>query len=157
MANRDTFVIPFTITNPTTTPFLQLATPTTCGLDILEFEIGHETVPTSEQIVMTVMRRTTASTCPTAAAINPLDTSASGGTATKLASTTTTNAYGIASATGTAGALLQRWTFNALNGKIWVPTPRTIISMDISQFLTFQFPTAPANAIVSGYITVAET
>lgn len=154
MANRDAFIIPFTITNPTTTPFLQLATPTTCGLDILEFEIGHETVPTSEQIVMTVMRRTTASTCPTAAAINPLDPTAPAG---KLVSTTTTNAYGIASATGTAGALLHRWTFNALNGKLWVPTPRTIISMDISQFLTFQFPTAPANAIVSGYITVTET
>lgn len=154
MADRDVYIIPFTVTNPTTAPFLQLATPTGCGLDIIEFDIGHETVPTSEQIVMTLMRRTTASTLPTAAAINPTDPTAP---ATKLVSSTTTNAYGIATVTGTAGALLERFTFNALNGKIYIPTPRSITGMDISQFLTFQFPTAPANAVIGGYIKVAET
>jgi hypothetical protein len=150
---RECYIIPFTVTNPTTVPFLQLATPTNAGLSIIEFEIGHETVPTSEQIVLTLIRRTTASTLPTAAAINPLDPTAP---TSRLASSTTTNAYGIATATGTAGVSLQRWTFNALNGKLWVPVPKSVAEMDISQFVTFQFPTAPANAVIGGYVVVEE-
>lgn len=150
---RSTYVIPFTVTNPTGVPFLQLATPTNAGLAILEMFIGQEASETSEQAALTVMRRTTASTLPTAGGPTATDPT---GPSSRLASTTTTNAYGIASATGTAGALLKRWTFNALNGLLYVPAPEARIIMDISQFITFQFSTAPAANVYSGYIAVME-
>jgi hypothetical protein len=150
---RGIYVIPFTVTNPTTAPFLQLATPTNAGLELTEFALGQEASETSEQAVVRAVRRTTASTLPTAAAINRLDPSDN---ATRLASSTTTNAYGVASATGTLGDLLHRWTFNALNGLLYVPVPEARIQMDVSQFLTFEFPTAPAANVYSGYVTVRE-
>lgn len=151
--NRAVYILPFTVTNPTTVPFLQLATPTNTGLLIHEFVIGQEASTTSAQAVLTAQRRSTASTLPTAGTAVSLDPT---GPATRLASSTTTNAYGIASATGTAGAALHRWTFNVLSGLLYVPTPDARIAMDISQFLTFQFPTAPANNIYSGHIVYEE-
>lgn len=152
--NRSAYIINFTITNPTTTPILQLATPAGKGLEIVEFFIGQEASETSEQAVLTAQRRTTASTLPSAGTISPLDPTAP---TSGLTSSTTTNAYGIATATGTAGATLHRWTFNVLNGLLYVPVPEARIQMDVSQFLTFQFPTAPAANVYSGYLILNET
>lgn len=147
------YIIPFTVTNPTTTPFLQLATPTTCGLDIIEFVLGQEASEVSEQAVIQFQRRTTASTLPTAATINAINQPAP---TTRLATSTTTNAYGIASVTGTAGALLDQYCFNVLTGQLVVPVPFAIVEMDISQFLTVQFKTAPAASVYTGHIKVLE-
>lgn len=153
MPERSRFIIPFTVTNPTTAPFLQLATPTTCGLDIVEFVFGQEAGEVSEQAIIQFQRRTTASTCPTAATINALNQP---GQTTRLASSTTTNAYGIASATGTAGALLDQYPFHISNGQTAIPVPLAIIEMDVSQFLTVQFKVAPAANVYTGHIKVVE-
>jgi hypothetical protein len=150
---RSSYVIPFTVTNPTAVPFLQLATPANAGIAILEMFLGQEASETSEQTALNVIRRTTASTLPTAATINQLDPT---GPTTRLNSATTTNAFGIASVTGTAGATLKRWTFNTLNGLLYVPAPEARIVMDISQFLTFQFAIAPAANVFDGYIALME-
>lgn len=152
---RATYIISFNITSPTTTPFLQLATPTNAGLTIVEFSLGQESSETSEQLVVTGQRRSTASTLPTAATIEKADPTAP---ASLLATTTTTNAYGIASATGTAsGGAFPRWPFNALNGLYYVPPPEARIFLNISSFLTFQFVTAPtAGPVWSGYVIVVE-
>jgi ABC-type microcin C transport system permease subunit YejB len=147
------FVLPFTVTNPTTAPFLQLATPTTCGLLIVEFVIGQEAGEVSEQVIIQFQRRTTASTLPTAASINALNQP---GNTARLASSTTTNAYGIASATGTAGALLDQYPFHVSNGERVIPVPLAVIDMDVSQFLTVQFKTAPGANIYTGHIKVQE-
>jgi hypothetical protein len=147
------YVLPFTVTNPTTAPFLQLATPATCGLVIVEFIIGQEAGETGEQVVIQFQRRTTASTLPTAAAINALNQPAD---TPRLTSSTTTNAYGIASATGTGGALLDQYCFHVSNGKDVIPVPLAIIDMDRSQFLTVQFKTAPGANIYTGHIKVQE-
>ena len=155
--NRGRYILPFTVTNPTTAPFLQLATPTNAGLEVVEFVVGLEagTSPTSTQFVVTAQRRTSASTLPTAATIVKLDP---GDVATRLASSTTTNAYGIASATGTGGDALQRWPLNIVGqGLLWVPTPKSVIEMDISQFLTWQFLATPTAGVYGGYVALEES
>jgi hypothetical protein len=151
--SRGHYVLPFTVTNPTTVPFLQLATPSNAELAIVEFFVGQEAGETSEQLALTFQRRTTASTLPTAAVISPLDPSDA---ATRLLMTTTTNAYGIATVTGTAGVVLKRFTFNALNGLLYVPIPEARMGMDVSGFLTVQFLAAPAANVYSGYVAVRE-
>jgi len=151
--NRSAYLMTFTVTNPTTAPFIQLATPSNTGLVILEFVLGQEASETSEQVVLTMQRRTTASTMANAGTVVKMDPTAPG---TRLSTSTTTNGYGTATATGTAGDALHRWTFNALNGLLYVPTPDTLVVMDVSQFLTFQFPTAPANNTYSGHIIIEE-
>ena len=155
MANsRGVYTIPFTVTNPTTAPFLQLATPTNAGLMLLEFFVCQEAGETAEQVAMTIARRTTASTLPTAASVNKLDpTDAS----SRLASSTTTNAYGIASATGTLGDILARFAFDTRVGLFYAPSDVSVaMLMDISQFLTFQFVATPANNVYSGHVIIEE-
>lgn len=155
MANsRGRYIIPFTITNPTGVPFLQLATPTNAGLRLLEFFIGQEAGETAEQVAIQCARRTTASTLPTAAAVNKLDPT--DGTP-RLATTTTTNAYGIATGTGTLGDLLEVFTGDCRVGVQYAPsTEEASVLMDISQFLTFHFKTAPAANVYSGFVKVEE-
>lgn len=141
------------LTSLTGVPFAQIATPATCAFEIVSFELGQETSETSQQEVISIMRRSTASTLPTATtwvALNQRDP------ATSLAATTTTNAQGIATVTGTAGNVLRRLTFNVLNGCLWVPTPAETIIMEPSAFLTFQFVTAPAANTWSGTIVGRE-
>lgn len=154
--DENRFILPFTVTSPTTAPFLQLATPATCGLVVVEFVLGQEASETSEQCVVTVQRRTTASTLPTAAAIGTLNAPAP---APRLASSTTTNAYGVASATGTAttNGLLDQYCFNTLTGLLVVPVPLAVFGMDVSQFLTFQFKAAPtAGLVFTGHLKFCE-
>lgn len=151
---RDTYIIPFSVVNPTAVPFLQLATPTNAGARILEFYICQELSAVSAQAALNLMRRSTASTLPTTAGtISPLDPTAP---ATRLTGSTTTNAFGIATVTGTAGVSLQRWGFNVLNGLLWVPTPDTVVDMDVSQFATFQFIATPPADTYSGYVIYRE-
>jgi hypothetical protein len=152
--SRGFYALPFTITNPTTTPFLQIATPTNAGARIMEFFISQEASETAAQEAITVQRRTTASTLPTAGTIVKLDpTDAS----TRLASSTTTNAYGIASATGTAGDLLLRFSFDSRVGLFYAPSDINVsIVMDVSQFLTFQFTATPAASVFSGHLLYEE-
>lgn len=152
--SRGFYVIPFTVTNPTAVPFLQLATPNNAGLRLIEFMVGQEAGEVAEQGALTIMRRTTASTLPTAASINKLDPTDAN---SRLATTTTTNAYGIASASGTASDILARPTFDVRVG--WTYTPsveQAAIIMDISQFLTFQFVTAPGANVYSGHAIIEE-
>jgi hypothetical protein len=151
--DENRYIIPFTVTNPTTAPFLQIATPATCGLVLVEFVLGQEASETSEQAVVQFQRRTTASTLPTAATISPINDPA---VTTRLASSTTTNAYGIASATGTAGALLDQYCFNVLTGLLVVPVPLALVGMGVSQFLTVQFKTAPAANVYTGHAKLVE-
>jgi hypothetical protein len=152
--SRGRYIIPFTITNPTTAPFLQLATPTNAGLRILEFFVGQEAGETAEQIAIQAARRTTASTLPTAAAVNKLDPTDAN---SRLATTTTTNAYGIASATGTLGDLLEVFTGDCRVGVQYAPSDESAASiMDVSQFLTFHFKAAPSANVYSGFVKVEE-
>lgn len=118
------------LTGLTAVPFAQLATPATTGIEILRIELGQETSETSQQEAISITRRSTASTLPTATtlvALNQRDP------ATLLAATTTTNAQGVASVTGTIGNVLGRYCFNALNGLLWVPTPEERITMEIGR------------------------
>lgn len=155
MANsRGRYIIPFTVTNPTTTPFLQLATPSNAGLRLVEFFVGQEAGETAEQVAITAQRRTAASTLPTAAAVNKLDPTDA---TSRLATTTTTNAYGIATATGSAGDLMYTFTGDCRVGVQYAPSAEdAALLMDISQFLTFQFKAAPAANVYSGFVIVEE-
>lgn len=154
MNSRGYLSIPFTVTNPTTAPFLQLATPTNAGIRLMELFLGEEAGETAEQATVTLQRRTTASTLPTAATIVKLDPT--DGT-TRLVSSTTTNAYGIATATGTAGDLMMRWTFDVRTGLFYAPSDLHVaVLMDVSGFMTLQFPVAPAANIYSGYVIIEE-
>jgi hypothetical protein len=121
----------------------------------MEFFCGQEAGETAEQVAMTIMRRTTASTLPTAAAINELDPSDA---ATTLGSSTTTNAYGIASVTGSAGELLARFSFDARVGLFYAPSDLSVaVTMAASQFVTFQFTAAPAANVYSGHVFIKES
>lgn len=152
--SRGIYSMPFTITNPTTAPIVQIATPTNAGARILEFFICQEAGETAEQAALTIQRRTTASTLPTAGTIVKMDPTDA---ATRLASSTTTNAYGIASATGTAGDLMMRFAFDVRVGLFYAPSDlNAAILMDVSQFLTFQFVASPSNNTYSGHVIFEE-
>lgn len=141
------------LTGLTAVPFVQLATPATTSIEILSIELTQETSETSQQEVIQITRRSTASTLPTALtglALNENDP------ATLLTATTTTNAQGIASVTGTIGNILRRTAFNALNGYLWIPKPEETIVIKPSGFLTLQFPTAPAANTWAGTIIYRE-
>lgn len=155
MANsRGRYIIPFTVSNPTTAPFLQIATPNNAGVRVLEFFVGQEAGETAEQVAITCTRRTTASTLPTAASVNKLDPTDAN---SRLATTTTTNAYGIASATGTLGDLLETFTGDCRVGVQYAPsTEEASVMMDISQFVTFQFKATPASNVYSGFVKIEE-
>ncbi len=152
--SRGRYIIPFTVTNPTTAPFLQLATPSNAGVRVLEFFCGQEAGETAEQVAIQVARRSTASTLPTAAAVNKLDPTDAN---SRLATTTTTNAYGIASATGTLADLLEVFTGDCRVGVQYAPSDESAADiMDVSQFMTFHFKTAPAANVYSGFVKVEE-
>lgn len=138
----------------TTAPFVQLATPATTGIQIIRIELGQEASATSAQAILTAMRRSTASTMPTA--VTPLALTETD-PASLLAGSTTTNTSGIASVTGTAGNILTRWCFNVLSGLLYVPVPEERITMKPSSFLTLQFPTTPPAVTWSGHIIYTET
>lgn len=138
----------------TATPFAQLATPATTSIQILGIELGQETSETSQQEIISIQRRSTASTLPTST--TPIAMMEKDG-ASLLTGSTTTNATGIASASGTAGNVLVRLPFNAVNGLVWYPSDtRILLTVAPSSFLTFQFITAPAANTWSGQIYFAE-
>lgn len=132
-------------------PFAQLATPATVGIEILAIELGQETSEVSQQEVLQLNRRTTASTLPTST--TPLKTDPND-QVSKLTGSTTTNATGIASAQGTDGDIWILPSFNVLNGFIWRPPTRFYVPP--SSFLVLQFKTAPAANTWSGMIWFAE-
>jgi len=152
MARSYTFIIS-ALTGLTAVPFAQLATPATTAIELIRFELGQETSETSQQECVTLTRRSTASTLPTST--TPLALSQRD-PASLLTGSTTTNAQGIATVTGTIGNLLKRWTFNVLNGLLWVPVPEERITVEPSSFVTWQFATAPAANTWSGEIVFRE-
>lgn len=149
---RGEFWLPISaLTSLTAVPFAQLATPATTGIQLLCVELGQETSETSQQEVVQLNRRTTASTLPTST--TPLKSSPND-QASKLTGSTTTNAIGIASASGTTGEILILPPFNVLNGLIWVPPVALVVPP--SSFLTLEFKTAPAANTWSGVIWFRE-
>ena len=154
MAAQRTYTLVFAgLTGLTAVPFLQLATPATTGIELLAVEITQEASATSAQAVMSIMRRTTASTLPTATAPLALNQN---DPPSLLTSSTTTNAVGVATVNGTAGNVLVRLGFNVLNGLFWYPVPEQRITVAPSSFLTLQFPTAPAADTWSGQVYFRE-
>src|SRR5436853_6136731 len=108
------------LTGLTAVPFAQIATPATMGIEIMEIWLGQETSETVQQEVLSLCRRSTASTLPTAT--TPVTNGDDGGTSL-LTGSTTTNATGIATVTGTliTNSTL-RFPLNALGGLLYVFT-----------------------------------
>jgi hypothetical protein len=136
------------LTSLTAVPFLQIAAPAGTGLEIVTFELGQETSETSQQEVVTAQRRTTASTLPTTVTPSKLQPGDPAAIATVHS--------GIATGTGTAGDVVGRWSFNVLNGLLYVPVPEERIIIAPGGWLTFQFPTAPAANTWSGRLVFRE-
>src|SRR3990167_1763860 len=137
----------------TVAPFAQLATPATTAVEIIRIELGQESGETSEQAIMEVVRRSTNSTLPNVAervAVRNRDP------ATLLAATSITNAIGVATGTGSFTASLLRFTFNVLNGLLYLPVPEERLSLDPSAFINLEFPTPPAANTWSGHIIYQE-
>lgn len=134
-------------------PFAQLATPATTSIDILRIELGQEVSETSQQEAIMLVRRSTNSTLPNVAERVALE---QGGPATLLAGTSITNAIGVATGTGSYQASVMRWTFNALNGFLYLPVPEERITVQPSSYLTLEFLTAPAANTWSGHIIYGE-
>lgn len=139
----------------TAVPFAQLSTPATTGIEIMGIELGQETSEVSQQEILTLIHRSTASTLPTATTPIPMFMRATA-TASLLTGSTTTNAAGIASVTGTAVDTFQLPPFNVLNGFIWYPPEGMRMTLGPSRFLTLQFKTAPAANTWSGAIYFRE-
>jgi hypothetical protein len=111
----DTYVLPFAgLTSLTAVPFAQLATPATCGIQVVAIEVGQEASETSQQEILTLIHRSTASTLPTSTTPINLSFRATA-SASLLTGSTTTNAVGIATVTGTAVDTIQLPPFNVLN------------------------------------------
>jgi len=137
----------------TVAPFAQLATPATTGIEIIRIEIGQETSESSQQEILEVVRRSTNSTLPNVAervALRQRDPT------TLLAGTSITNAIGVATGTGSFTASLLRFTFNALNGLLYLPVPEERITLEPSAFINLEFLTAPAANTWSGHIVYQE-
>jgi hypothetical protein len=148
------YVIPFSgLTSLTGVPFLQIATPATQAVELLSFELYQETSETSQQECITLTRRSTASTLPTA--VTPIAMREKNG-ASLLTGTTTTCAAGIATVTGTLVSTLLTMSFNVLNGLLYLPIPEARLTVGPSGFLTFQFKTAPAANTWSGQLVFQE-
>lgn len=146
------YVLPIAaLTSLTAVPFAQLAVPATTAIEIFGIELGQETSETSQQEILTLIRRSTASTM--AAGVTPLKLNETD-PVSLLTASTTTNGTGIATVTGTAVDTLQLPPFNVLNGFIWYP-PKGII-VKPSGFITLQFKTAPAANTFSGGIYFRE-
>jgi hypothetical protein len=141
------------LTSLTAVPFLQIATPSTQAVEILSFELYQETSETSQQECITFTRRSTASTLPTAT--TPIATREKDG-ASLLTGTTTTCAVGIATVTGTLTSTPMLFSFNALNGFMYLPIPEARFTIGPSSFLTIQFKTAPAANTWSGQLIYRE-
>lgn len=149
---RGEYYLPISaLTSLTAVPFAQIATPAATGVEIVCIELGQETSETSQQEVVQLNRRTTASTLPTST--TPLKTDPND-QASLLTGSTTTNATGIASASGTTGNILILPPFNVVNGLIWVPP--VIYVVPPSSFVTLEFKTAPAANTWSGAIWFRE-
>lgn len=151
-----TFFLPITaLTSLTGVPFAQLATPATCSIEIVGIEIGQETSEVSQQEVLTLTHRSTASTLP--ASTTPVPTAwRASASVSLLTGSTTTNATGIASVTGTLVDTLILPPFNVLNGFFWYPDENRSIILAPSRFATLQFKTAPAALTWSGAIFFRE-
>ena len=149
-----TYVLPIAaLTALTAVPFAQLATPATVSIRIRGIELGQEASETSQQEILTLIHRSTASTLPTSTTPVPTFMRATA-IASLLTGSTTTNATGIATVTGTAVDTFQLPPFNVLNGFIWYPVVDFIVAP--SRFLTLQFKTAPAANTWSGGIYFEE-
>jgi len=149
---RGEYVLPISaLTSLTAVPFAQLATPSTTTIQIVRIETGQETSETSQQEVLQLNRRTTASTLPTST--TPLKTDPND-QASLLTGSTTTNATGIATVSGTTGNIWILPSFNVLNGFIWEPP--FIWLVPPSSFVTLEFKTAPAANTWSGGIYFRE-
>lgn len=150
---RGEYIFPISgLTSLTAVPFAQLSTPATTGIEILSIELGQETSETSQQEQLQLNRRTTASTLPTAT--TPLKTDPND-QASLLTGSTTTNATGIASVSGTTGNIILLPSFNVINGFTWSPLARLFVPP--SSFLVLEFKTAPAANTWSGGIWYRET
>ena len=136
------------LTSLTTVPFVQLATGASTGLDIIRIELTQSSSTTSAQTVVTLQRRTTASTLPTTVTPAPLSNND--------AAAITASTIGIATATGTAGTLLFRWGFNVLNGLLYVPVPEERPAVPPSSWITLQFPNTPPAVTWEGHIVFQE-
>lgn len=148
------YSIPFNgLTSLTAVPFLQIATPASQAVEILSFELYQETSETSQQECITFTRRSSASTLPTAT--TPAQTREKDG-ASLLTGTTTTCASGIATVTGTLTATPLIFSFNVLNGFMYLPIPEARLTVGPSSFLTIQFKTAPAANTWSGQLIFRE-
>ena len=153
MSNRPYSFIIKSASALTAVPFAQLATPATTGIEILRIEIGQETSETSQQEALMLVRRSTNTTLPNVAERISLR---QGGPATLLAGTSITNAIGVATGVGSYTASAMRWTFNALNGFLYLPVPEERITLQPSAFATLEFLTAPAANTWSGHIIYQE-
>lgn len=137
----------------TTVPFVQLAPPATCAIEIISFELYQETSETSQQEAISFTFRSTASTLPTSTTPAPLNY---GDPASLLTGSTTTNATGAATVTGTSFALTHRFGFNMLNGLLWLPVPEARLIVPPSKFWTAQFVTTAASNTISGQVVFRE-
>lgn len=141
------------LTALTAVPFAQLATPATQAIELIGVELSQETSEVSQQEIVTLTRRSTASTLPTSTTPIALN---HGDPASRLTGSTTTNAAGIASVTGTIGNVLWARSFNVLNGlEFWWPEIMRP-TVDPSGFVTLQFLTAPAANTWSGSLYFRE-
>lgn len=148
------FVLPIAgLTSLTAVPFAQLATPATCAIEIFGIELGQETSEASQMEILTLAHRSSASTLPTATTPINLNFRATA-IASLLTGSTTTNATGIATVTGTLVDTIQLPSFNVQNGFIWYPPEPVIVGP--SRFVTLQFKTAPAANTWSGGIYFRE-
>ena len=150
------YMLPWTaLTALTAVPFAQLATPATQGIKVIAIECGQETSETSQQEVLTLAHRSTASTLPTSTTPFNMSLRATA-IASLLTGSTTTNAVGIATVTGTLVEAIPLPPFNALNGFLWYPPEIMRPTLAPSRFMTLQFRTAPAANTWSGGIYFEE-
>ncbi len=156
MSSNRSFYLPISgLTSLTAVPFAQLATPATVGIEIIGIELGQEASETSQQEQLTLSHRSTASTLPTLKAPEPLSWRAAAAVSLLLG-TTTSNAVGIATVTGTEVDTLLLPSFNVLNSFFWYPPEDMRPTLAPSRFLTLQFKTAPATNTWSGSIYFRE-
>lgn len=124
-----------------TNPIFQVATPAAVGLAILAIELTQINDETAQQLGVRATRRSTASTLPNAAAVAPVDDR--NAIADQLTESTTTNAYGVATVTGTRVEEIRLPSFDARVGFMWEPIPERRIHLPPSAFLTLEFEAAP--------------
>lgn len=156
MASNRTFYLPIDgLASLTATPFAQLATPATVGIEILGIELGQEASEVSQQEMITLSHRSTASTLPTATTPEPASFRATA-QVSLLTGSTTSNATGIATVTGTQVDTIFLPSFNVLNSFFWYPPEEMRPTLAPSRFLTLEFHTAPAANTWSGGIWFRE-